>query len=215
MESSFLSIKLPPTSPNSKISTTFDISPTYVTALDQEFTRVYNEYNRRISAIQSIAQEIISLWLELGIPQAQHDSAIVQNYRDTPEQLGLQQEDICRLESKREKLLNEKALRENKLADMRSIMSELWNKLEIDDSHRKTFLTSNRGCDMRVLNEYEDELSRLNMLKAQNLGIFIDKARDRLQGLQDSLFFSEDEMLEFTPMFTGKFHDLRHNTIFV
>ncbi|RJE16472.1 Microtubule associated protein, partial [Aspergillus sclerotialis] len=40
LESSFLTIALPPTAPGSLIAPTFDLSPSYVTALDNEFTRV-------------------------------------------------------------------------------------------------------------------------------------------------------------------------------
>lgn len=107
LESSFVKIRLPPTSSNS-CPPNFDLSPSYVTTLDEEFTRVYDEYNRRLNVVQTIGEEIIRLWSELGIPQAQTDSSIVQHYRDSPEQLGLHQSDLDRLKSRRDKLLDEK-----------------------------------------------------------------------------------------------------------
>ena len=58
---------------------------------------------------------------------------------------------------------------------------------------------------MRTINEFEDELNRLNELKRQNLGLFVEDARVKLQELWDSLYFSEEEMLEFTPAFSGQF----------
>lgn len=97
LEPSFLSVKLPPTDPNSKIAPTFDLGPSYVASLDTEFTRVYDEYNRRVATVQQTADDIINLWSELGTPQAQVDSRIVQFARESPEQLGLHQEDLKRL----------------------------------------------------------------------------------------------------------------------
>lgn len=175
--------------------------------LDEQFTRVFEEYTRRVAAVKSVAEEIIQLWAELGTPQAQTDGAIVKYYRDAPEQLGLHQVDIERLRAKKDKLADEKKSRENRLANLKATVGELWEKLGVDESARKAFLNSNRGCGMRQINEFEDELARLNELKRQNMHIFIEDARVKLQGLWDALYYSEDEMLEFTPAFSDVYSD--------
>ncbi|RMZ71348.1 Microtubule associated (Ase1) [Pyrenophora seminiperda CCB06] len=202
LEASFVQIKLPPTAPNATVSPSFDISPSYVNKLDSEFTRVYEEYTRRINTVKILCQEIIQLWAELGTPQAQTDSAIVQCHRDAPEQLGLHNDDLAQLKAKKERLVEEKRSRERRLGQLRTSIEELWDRLGFEESERKQFLTSNRGCGLRTINEYEDELARLNELKRQNLHIFVDEARLTLQDLWDALYFSEDEMLEFTPAFS-------------
>lgn len=202
LEPSFLSIKLPPTSPNSKAAPTFDISPSYVNSLDTEFTKVYDEYNRRIVLIQSMAEDMVMLWGELGTPQAQIDSTIVKHYRDAPEQLGLHQDDLAKIKAKRDKLIEEKRAREQRLKDLRSTVESLWDKLGIEDA-RKAFLAANRGCGMRAINEFEEELAKLEELKRQNLHLFVEDARFKLQELWDGLYFSEEEMLDFTPAFSG------------
>ncbi|PNS19312.1 Anaphase spindle elongation protein 1 [Sphaceloma murrayae] len=207
IEPSFLSIKLPPTSPNAKASPTFDISPTYVASLDTEFTRVYDEYNRRVALVQQLAEEIVMLWGELGIPQAQVDSMIVKNYRDAPEQLGLHKDDIERIKGKREKLMEEKRSREKRLKELRSTVEQLWEKLGIATADQKAFLAANRGCGMRTINEFEDELAKLEEMKRQNLHLFVEDARFKLQELWDSLYFSEEEMMEFTPAFSDVYSD--------
>ncbi|TKX20961.1 anaphase spindle elongation protein 1 [Elsinoe australis] len=207
IEPSFLNIKLPPTSPNAKVSPTFDISPTYVAALDNEFTRVYDEYNRRVALVQQLAEEIVMLWGELGTPQAQVDSTIVKCYRESPEQLGLHQDDLNRIKSKREKLMEEKRSREKRLKDLRSTIEQLWEKLSIEHADRKAFLAANRGCGMRTINEFEDELAKLEEMKRQNLHLFVENARFKLQELWDSLYFSEEEMMEFTPAFSDVYSD--------
>ncbi|KAF2432436.1 microtubule associated protein [Tothia fuscella] len=207
LEPSFGRIKLPPTSPNAACPPTFDLSHAYFASLDDEFTRVYEEYEHRLATVKTLSAEIINFWAELGTPQAQTDSNIVTLAREAPEQLGLHSDDIKRLQARRDKLSDEKKNRERKLKDLRSQIDALWEKLSVPESEQKGFLAANRGCGMRTINEFEDELSRLNELKRQNLGVFVEAARDQIQQLWDSLYFSEEEMLEFTPAFSDVYSD--------
>ncbi|KAL7932136.1 microtubule associated domain-containing protein [Trichoderma chlorosporum] len=207
LEPSFVKIELPPTDPKQSIPLTFDLSSAYMDRLDAEFTRVYEEYTRRLATVETLGDEIIQLWAELGTPQAQQDTAIIKHYRDAPEQLGLHQEDIQHLQDKLNKLSEEKKNREKKLQQLRSTVEGLWQKLGIDEEETKDFLNQNRGCGIRQINEFEDELERLNDLKRQNLHIFIEDTRVKLQELWDALYFSEDEMLEFTPAFSDVYSD--------
>ncbi|KAK1242027.1 hypothetical protein MKX07_000013 [Trichoderma sp. CBMAI-0711] len=207
LEPSFVKIALPPTGPDASVPLTFDLSPSYVDRLDAEFTRVYEEYNRRLAVVETLGDEIIQLWAELGTPQAQQDTAIIKYYREAPEQLGLHQEDIQGLQAKHDKLAEEKKGREKKLSQLRASVETLWEKLGIDEEETKAFLNENRGCGIRQINEFEDELERLNEAKRQNLHIFIEDARVRLQELWDALYYSEDEMLDFTPAFSDVYSD--------
>ncbi|KAF2011457.1 hypothetical protein BU24DRAFT_281457 [Aaosphaeria arxii CBS 175.79] len=202
LEPSFIKIKLPPSSPDAPISPSFDVSPSYVHSLDDEFTRVYEEYTRRINTVRIMGQEIIQLWAELGTPQAQTDPSIVKYHRDAPEQLGLHKDDMAQLKARKERLVQEKQNRERQLQQLRTTIEDLWDRLGIEQHERKQFLSSNRGCGLRTINEYEDELSRLNELKRQNLHLFVEEARVKLQELWDALYFSEEEMLDFTPAFS-------------
>ena len=207
LEPSFIQITLPPTSNNVSIPLTFDLSPRYVTALDKEFSRVYEEYTRRVASVKSMSEEIVNLWAELGTPQAQTDSLIVKHYRDAPEQLGLHENDIVRLQAKRDKLVEEKRTRERKLKELKLTVEGLWNRLGVEEPDRKRFIAGNRGCGLRAINEFEAELDRLNELKRQNLHLFVEDARFKLQEMWDGLYFSEEEMLEFTPAFSDVYSD--------
>lgn len=207
LEPSFVKVKLPPTRPDQSIPPNFDVSPSYVDKLDLEFTRVYEEYARRIDIVKAIAENIIQLWAELGTPQAQTDSAIVKYCRESPEQLGLHEDDIARLRAKRDKLVDEKKNRERRLQELKDAVEALWEKLGVEERERKAFLNANRGCGVRQINEFNDELARLNELKHQNLHIFVEDARCKLQELWDALYFSDDEMLEFTPAFSDVYSD--------
>jgi len=144
------------------------------------------------------------LWAELGTPQAQTDDRVIRCYREAPEQLGLHQDDMKRLTLRRDKLIEEKRNREKKLNNLNAQVDALWERLSIDESERRAFLARSRGCGMKVINDFEDELSRLNELKRQNLHLFVEDARGRLQRLWDELYISEEEAVEFTPMFCGE-----------
>lgn len=205
LEPSFSKIRLPPTSPGATCPPSFDLSHSYFASLDDEFTRIYNEYEKRLATVKDTAAEIIQLWAELGTPQAQTDLNIVSLSKEAPEQLGLHADDISRLKERRDRLLEEKRNRERKVKDLRTQVNQLWTRLAVAESEQKQFLAANRGCSLRTINEFEDELGRLNELKRQNLGLFVEESRLRLQQLWDALYFSEEEMLEFTPAFSGMF----------
>ena len=207
LEPSFIQITLPPTSNHSSVAPTFDLSPSYVASLDNEFSRVYEEYTRRVASVKAISDDIVTLWAELGTPQAQTETSIIKYYRDAPEQLGLHETDIARLQSKRDKLVEEKRGRERRLKELKSTVENLWDRLGVEEPDRKTFIAGNRGCGLRSINEFEAELDRLNELKRQNLHLFVEDARYKLQELWDGLYFSEEEMLEFTPGFSDVYSD--------
>jgi len=51
--------------------------------------------------------------------------------------------------------------------------------------------------------QYERELAHMVELKRQNMHLFVEAARTTLQQLWDELYFSEEQMAEFTPAFAG------------
>ncbi|KAI5300948.1 hypothetical protein KEM56_002077 [Ascosphaera pollenicola] len=207
LEPAFVKLPLPPTDEDAVCPPDFDLSPNYIAALDAEFARVYEEYNERLSTVAVVGEDIVKLWAELGFPQEETDPTIVRYYRDSPEQLGLHESDIRTLRDKREKLVAEKQEREATLAVLKDEVKELWEKLGVEERDQHAFDAANRGCEMRVIHEYEEELARLDELKRQNLHVFVEDARCRLQELWDGLMFSEEEMLVFTPAFSDVYTD--------
>ncbi len=80
--------------------------------------------------------------------------AVVKYYRDAPEQLGLHEEDIARLRSKRDRLADEKRARERRLRELKAAVEVLWEKLSVEEHERKAFMNRNRGCGVRQINEF-------------------------------------------------------------
>lgn len=154
LEPSFLEISLPSVSANGTIPPTFNLSPSYINSVDAEFTRVYDEYNKRVNTVAQIAEQIVKLWAELGTPQAQTDDHIVRCWREAPEQIGLHQEDIKKLTIRREKLLDEKRNREKKLNNLKIQVETLWDRLGVEEQDRKAFNASCRGCGIKQINDF-------------------------------------------------------------
>lgn len=207
LEPSIVQITLPPITNDLASVTNFDLSNDYYEQLEQEFTRVYQEFTRRGSAVSTLAKEIINLYAELGIPSAQADSTIVEYGMTEPERLGLTKGNIEQLKSKKAKLVDEKERRLINAEELKLEINELWTKLGVEENDKTAFLAQHRGCDMRTLQDLEDELHRLLDIKRENMHIFVENARLQLQELWDKLYFSEDEILDFSPVQSDVYTD--------
>ncbi|KAK7204443.1 microtubule associated protein-domain-containing protein [Myxozyma melibiosi] len=176
-------------------------------SLETEVLRLSDEYERRIKVVQADATEIVSLWAQLGTSQHNIDRDILAYYKDKPEMLGLTDKQMDALRKQRESLESEKESRVQRLSVTKSAVQHLWSKLSEEESVVKAFDRANRGIALSVIEAYENELARLNEKKRDHMHIFIQDARQTLRSLWDSLYFSEDEMLEFTPAWTDIFTD--------
>ncbi|KAF8421076.1 microtubule associated protein [Tirmania nivea] len=203
LEPSFLKIELPPDDHSKALN--FNLSNSYRKALDQEFNRVYMEFQRRSRRMQEVATEIVQMWAELGTHQAQTDRKILAVYNTQPEQLGLTGEDIRNLQLRLRSLREEKQAREQRIVELSDHIMPLWEKLNVDEEFRERFLATHRGVSLKVMSEIESEYERLSQLKKDNLHIFVDEARTTIQTLWDQLYYSEDEMLEFEAAFVDEF----------
>ena len=151
LEPSFLSIELPPD--DHAMALDFNLSSSYRKALDQEFNRVYMEFQRRSRRMQEVATEVVQMWAELGTHKAQTDRKILAVYNTQPEQLGLRGEDIRNLQIRLRGLREEKQTREQKIAELSDHIMPLWEKLNIDQEYRERFLATHRGVSIKVMAE--------------------------------------------------------------
>lgn len=95
-------------------------------------------------------------------------------------------------------------LRKNEITQT---IKHLWNRLHIEDQECEVFLMENRGLTRQELQHYEDELSRLLILKQDRVGDFIHTAREELVGLWDQLYYSESQKKQFQPAYTDDLTD--------
>ncbi|KAK9245466.1 microtubule associated protein-domain-containing protein [Lipomyces tetrasporus] len=186
---------------------TLSLTNSNVAALESEVLRLSKEYDCRVRIVQEAANQIVTLWAQLGTSQHSIDRDILACYKDKPELLGLTNAHLENLSSKTKVLQQEKDSRLSRLSATKAAVQHLWTKLSEDEAFIKAFDRANRGIALHVIEAYEQELARLNEKKRDHMHIFIEDARQTLQKLWDSLYFSEDEMLEFTPAWTDIFTD--------
>jgi Ase1/PRC1/MAP65 family protein len=165
LEDSFLNVTIP--DPSKQV---VDVTAAYVSAITAELSRCTDEYKSRLEHCQRIANEIVNLWAQLGQdsssslsssmssisvshfnPQSDFDRLILDNHNSAPEKIGLKQQDLNRLASKRDELLEEKQRRQSKINELRQAIEPMWQKLGKDRKECETFLRRNRGISEKVI----------------------------------------------------------------
>jgi hypothetical protein len=184
-----------------------DLSNSRIIELEQEIKRWQDEYRSRISTVAKLASQTVALWAELGTSQENIDRNILSCYKNSPEKLGTMTSDLNRINNIYNELQQEKESREQKLMIYKSEIKHLWAKLNEDHEHVNAFEKSNLGLGLAVLEAYQRELERLHVKKRQHIHVFIQDARTILRELWDKLYYSEQEMLEFTPAWTEIYTD--------
>ncbi|KAK6533599.1 hypothetical protein TWF694_002536 [Orbilia ellipsospora] len=200
MEEGFVRTQLPNlTNP----TYTFKITGSSKQKLEVEFSRVYEEFTRRIATVKSLCADIVNLWAELGTPTQYIDRKIVETCRDGYENYDIRMDSITSLRSKKAKLADEKTIRERRIQAIHQELQPLWEKFQEDEHEEQRFLQKNRGCSLEVVQNWENEKTRLLEIKKQHMHIFIAEARNLLQDLWDALYYTEDQMYEFEPAWSN------------
>lgn len=184
-----------------------DLSNSRLSELEQQLYNWNLEYKNRIDTVSHLATAIVSLWADLGTPQNEIDSTVLNCYRNKPEELGTLRADIAKLETCHSMLHEEKNSRQQRLDSYKKEVHHLWDMLNEDNSYIGEFEKANRGIGLNVLEQYQKELERLIEKKREHIHIFIQEAREKLQDLWSQLYFSEDEALQFTPAWTDVYTD--------
>ena len=165
LDESFLNITIP--DPSKQV---VDVTAAYVSAVTAELSRCTEEYKSRLEQCQRTANDIVNLWAQLGQdassslsssissisvshfnPQSDFDRLILDNHNTAPEKIGLKQQDLNRLASKRDELVEEKQKRQSKINELRQAIEPIWQKLGKDKKECETFLRRNRGISEKVI----------------------------------------------------------------
>jgi len=166
LEDTFLAIAIP--DPSKQV---VDVTAAYVSTVTAELSRCTEEYRNRLEQCQRLANEIVNLWAQLGPeasnssmsssissislhhfnPQSDFDRLILDNHNNAPEKIGLKQDILNRLASKRDELLDEKQKRQAKINELRGAIEPMWQKLGKERKDCDTFLRRNRGFSEKVI----------------------------------------------------------------
>lgn len=184
-----------------------DLTNSYLYRLEAEIQRWKNERKERMAQASMMAAQIVSLWADLGTSQDQIDPNLMANYKSNPELLGTKVNDMERLKTLVQDLLEEKEKRTNRINALSKTISVLWGKLSEEDAYIDDFERMNRGLSLDVLEAFERENERLQKKKREHINVFIEDARETLSELWRQLYFSDDDISQFTPAFVDIYTD--------
>ncbi|KAL1919901.1 uncharacterized protein VTP21DRAFT_1833 [Calcarisporiella thermophila] len=189
-----------------KISPPGDSFPTtleYITKLEHEVDRCNSEMLRRRHRVETLISDILNLWTELGIvaQSSEFDQAVLRG------EISPTEENLKRLELKRETLNEEKQERQTVIKNLYDQLQLLWKKLQIDPEHQNAFVEEQQGLSTGVIEAYNQELKTMTRLKKENVAMFIESAREELAELWDTLYYTQEERRRFMPAFCGIFNE--------
>lgn len=87
---------------------------------------------------------------------------------------------------------------------MKNNLHRIWDILRVDPDECEAFIMSNEGLNPEKIQNYEQELEKLLVLKQERIGEFIERAREELQILWEQLYYSETQRHQFLSAYSGK-----------
>ncbi|GAA5904833.1 hypothetical protein JCM5296_005085 [Sporobolomyces johnsonii] len=191
-----------------------------MSSLEREVMRCEAEIAHRRDTLHAHANEIFALRNELGIHQDTNPSDTpssspadpldeevlwhlgVGEARQPRKEIVPTTENVLRIEAKRKWLEEEKDSRNNLIQTTYDKLYPLWTMLGVSEDEMEAFVNRWMGSTQDVVNAYQDELARMNTLKRSNLSTFIQREREALTALWDTLYLSHPQRLAQFPAYT-------------
>jgi protein regulator of cytokinesis 1 len=88
---------------------------------------------------------------------------------------------------------------------LREKLTQLWNCLHEEYSHRVLFLAAHWGHSAETLKTLKDEIKRCEELKCWNIKHFVEEFQKELKYWWDKCLVGEEERLQFLPPWSEHF----------
>lgn len=162
----------------------------YVKEKSDEKERLMQVYQKSKSAIVAIMTELkIVPTLEFEkLVICEEDTA----FKPTKENMNALRQLHQRLEHQLEDTKAE-------VTELREKLTQLWDRLHEEYSHREMFLAAHRGHSAGTLKALKDEIKRCEELKRQNIKRFVEEIQKELKYWWDKCLVGEEERLQFRP----------------
>ncbi|KDN52630.1 hypothetical protein K437DRAFT_254032 [Tilletiaria anomala UBC 951] len=93
----------------------------------------------------------------------------------------------------------EKAKREERIQQLYDELSEIWMQFDVPQDEMETFVHANSGSTLEAIEAYRRELQKMQDLRREHMSLFIEKLRERIRRLWDTLRLSDIERYESFP----------------
>lgn len=181
-----------------------NISEEYIKEILRTTDLYQKEYEARIAHIRLMIKEITKLAIELEMNTNKNIQLILEPYQHLKtEYIQVTQEKIVQLENILEEL---KLCQQSRVQQKKKLVSEcqeLWTKLKIPDQHIETFLKNNKGLSLKVIENFNVELSNLGVMKKKLIKKLIVDSFEKIKGHWETLQISQMEKDTFLHQFNS------------
>ncbi|MEE6503448.1 hypothetical protein FKM82_004826 [Ascaphus truei] len=155
------------------------------------------EKERRRAAFVSTKKQIVLCMEELDqLPDTSFERDVVCEDEDA---FCLSTENLAALNQLLFQLEEQKTKNEVLCEELRSQITELWDRLQVAEAEREAFAVYMTGSKGKIIKALQDELNRLQELKLQNIKQIVDVIRTELTSYWEKCFYSTEQREAFSP----------------
>ncbi|XP_025411967.1 protein regulator of cytokinesis 1-like isoform X2 [Sipha flava] len=148
--------------------------------------------------------KIKSLFVELDeVPILQFDKMVLGD----PSEFRLSKSNLEELQKLIKRLELQSENQSQISMELRTKLNSLWDRLQIDVTHREHFVCNKKGIGKKVIQELKLEIERCETLKRENIKQFIEKLRDELNDLWDRCHFGERQRRQCHIYYNSEFNE--------
>ncbi|XP_065183072.1 protein regulator of cytokinesis 1-like [Sycon ciliatum] len=161
------------------------------------------EQKQRLKELNATRKQLEAFWSELEHePSNEFEQELM---RGSPEKLQLTDTTQSRAEQLCSDCEFQVAERNQVAEDLRCRLAPLWDRLQVDENDRASFLSRHQGCKASIVQALRHEVERLEEIRRQNIGTFITSVRQEIHLLWDQCQFGSKQRQTFRPAYSDDF----------
>uniref|UniRef100_G1NE45 Protein regulator of cytokinesis 1 n=1 Tax=Meleagris gallopavo TaxID=9103 RepID=G1NE45_MELGA len=183
----------------------FSIDDSAVPSLDE-----LDRYRRHVASLSaekvSRREEFVSIKRQVVLCMAELEHSPDTSFErdvvcEDEEAFCLSTDNIANLQSLLQQLEARRALNEATCAELRSRITELWERLQVPEEERQSFAVHMTGSKAKTREALKLEVDRLEELKLQNMKSVVQAIRAELAEFWDKCFYSQEQRDAFSPYY--------------
>lgn len=173
-----------------------------LTKRTNEVIQVVQECQRLLRDLHFDTEDGIELDRQIAgsLVRSKDDSFIMASRHRSETCVGISTSALNDMKQRLSELISEKRRRQIRLQELGAEISTLWEKLDISHGEQQAFASNVKGLSLDTLKKGEDELKRLNEIKAQMLGKLVSDVRTEIQDLWEQTNLDPSYRDSFEPM---------------
>ncbi|XP_022251972.1 protein regulator of cytokinesis 1-like isoform X2 [Limulus polyphemus] len=173
--------------------------------VEQHVAMLKEEKERRLSKFLHFKENIIRFMDELErVPESSFERDII---CEEEESFILSQENLQNLKDLHDKLCQAHQECESLGKELKNRLQVLWDRLEVDQVEQNQYLAAHQGFRPSTLEAFQKEIDKCEVVKRQNIKVFVDKMRNELKQWWDKCFYGEKQREDFKPFYSDNYNE--------